>query len=327
MTLRDTDRPPRRPLVVTVSERVCGKIWASMPAVVRTVVGDGARVLPRARLLPRLALIVAGLVAVMVGVFPVILALAHQLALGSFTPLAIFVPSAAVGLLLACRRPDNPIGWLLLAGVGAGIVGTDAGYYAWAVYGVGHRGVPLGAVAVVLGESWQVVLLAALPLVILLFPDGLPRSRAWKSVVIAFVGLAVVAFGCALALGINAVISGHLDARTVNNGPGGGLLLNQPASTRWLSLVVSAFDAAFVLLLFGAAIHQLVSYRHADGVRRQQLKCLMGGALVCVLAARSGAVREPGLVADLADLVAGPVDRAVRPSGQHRHRCASLPAL
>ena len=265
-----------------------------MPAAARTVVGDGTRGLPRASLLPRLALVVAGLVAVLVGVFPAILALARQLALGSFTPLAIFVPFAAVGFLLARRRPGNPIGWLLLAGVGAGIVGTDAGYYAWAIYGVGHRGLPLGPVAVVLGESWQVVLLAAWPLVILLFPDGVPRSRALKRVVVAFVGFAVVAFGCALALGVNAVIGGHLNAQTVNNGPGGGLLLNQPANTQWLRLVGSAFDAAFGLLLLAAVVYQLASYRRADGMRRQQLKCMMGGALVCVLALVALPFANPG---------------------------------
>jgi len=109
---------------------------------------------------PTVALTLGLFVGLALAAFAPILALARQLVLGSFTPVAVFLPCAAVGFVIARRRPSNPIGWLLLAGIGAGILGTDAGYYAWAAYGVRH-GLPLGWLAVLVGESWSIILLLA----------------------------------------------------------------------------------------------------------------------------------------------------------------------
>ena len=76
----------------------------------------------------------------------------------------------------------------------------------------------------------------------------------------------------------------RLDAGTVNNGPGGGLLYNQPAGTRWLGVVPTLSVGLAVVLIVAAMIHQVVSYRRAEGVRRQQLKCIAAALIVCVLA-------------------------------------------
>jgi hypothetical protein len=85
---------------------------------------------------PRTALVVGAFVLVLLAAFRPILSLAHELSLGSYgAPYAVYLSFAAVGFLIARRRPRNPVGWLMLAGIGAGIVGTDAGYYAWAAYG------------------------------------------------------------------------------------------------------------------------------------------------------------------------------------------------
>ena len=232
--------------------------------------------------------------ALLVAAFAPILALAQQFALGSFTPLAIYTPFAAVGFVLARRRPRNPIGWLLLGGIGAGVLGTDAGYYAWAAYGVGRHGLPLAWLAVVLGESWQVLVVMALPLVILLFPDGLPPSRAWRCVVRGFAGLGAISVACNVGLATTALVDERLNANTVNNGPGGGLLFNQPASTRWLTIVPSVFDVAAGLLIVAAVLYQVIEYRRAVGVQRQQLRWLMGGGIVCVVAIGLLPTANPG---------------------------------
>src|SRR3984893_15239421 len=233
---------------------------------------------------PSTALVVGIVVAVLLAAFVPVLALARQLSLGSFTPVVIYAPCAAVGFLIARRRPSNPIGWLLLVGIGSGVLGTDAGYYAWAVYGVGRHGLPLAWLAVLLGESWQIMVVMALPLVILLFPDGLPRPRVWKRVVVGFVSLAAISLACNLAFAATAPLDHRVNANTVNNGPGGGLLLNQPPGTHWLTIIPAAFDAAAGLLLVASVVHQVSCYRGTRGEQRQQLRWLMSGGIVCVVA-------------------------------------------
>lgn len=233
------------------------------------------------------ALVVGAFVVVLLAAFPPILLLAHELSLGSYgAPYAIYISFASVGFVIARRRPSNPIGWLMLAGIGAGILGTDAGYYAWAAYGVRHHGLPLDWLALAIGEVWGTsTVLAAFPLVILLLPDGAPLSRAWRRVVAGFLGLVAAGLACKLALVAIALAGHHLNANTVNNGPGGGLLYNLPSATRWLTVASTPSNVAAIVLVVVAVAHQVISYRRASGMHRQQLKCVMCGLTVCVLAA------------------------------------------
>ena len=243
---------------------------------------------------PTTASIVVLVEAVLLAAFTPNLALAHELSLGSYTPVAIFLPCTAVGFVIARRRPSNPIGWLLLVGVGAGILGTDAGYYAWAAYGIRAHGLPLAWLAVLIGESWWITLLLAFPLVLLLFPDGLPPARAWRLIVLAFVSLAAISVACELALAVTALLGDDVNAHTVNDGPGGQLLYALPASTHWLAIVPKVFDAAAGLMILAAVIHQVLSYRRSRGVRRQQMKWLSAGGIVCVVAIALVPSSNPG---------------------------------
>ena len=71
-------------------------------------------------------------------------------------------PGVMVGILLAARRPQNPIGWMLLAFYFLAIV--PVGDYAIIDYRLHHGHLPLGPVAVVALASWPVwlVLIAVL---------------------------------------------------------------------------------------------------------------------------------------------------------------------
>ena len=84
--------------------------------------------------------------------------------------------------MLAHRLPCNPLGWLMLTG---GLANATMGLgQEWAVYvSVGHRDLP-GATLAGWWSTWPfIVSLAALPLTLLLFPDGRLPSRRWRPVV------------------------------------------------------------------------------------------------------------------------------------------------
>jgi signal transduction histidine kinase len=100
-----------------------------------------------------------------------------------------------VGALIASRHPRNAIGWLfcVIATVFAVLAFTDEFV---------TRGLFTGSMAFVLPLAWlqswlPVLALEAIPLVLLLFPDGRPPSRRWRTLVWAigaFTSLAVLGF-------------------------------------------------------------------------------------------------------------------------------------
>ena len=91
-----------------------------------------------------------------------------------------FVTFAALGALLASRRPRNPIGWILcLSPLALGISGLAVGWYIHAFYA--HPGAQLPPAALVWLANWVWapgfgLLITA---VLLLFPDGRLPSRRW----------------------------------------------------------------------------------------------------------------------------------------------------
>jgi hypothetical protein len=232
---------------------------------------------------PTTALAVGLVEAALLVAFAPILVVAHQFTLSNFgTPFLIETPYVAVGFLVARRQPQTPIGWLLLMVGGATALSGDSSYYASAVYGL-HRALPLGPLALLLGNSMTQFALLALPLVILVFPDGRLPSRLWRWVVAVYLVLGAVGVAGQVAFAASALIGHHVNAHTVSPG-GGSILVNQPSGTRWLSHLDAPALGACLLLILASVVVQVRNYRLSAGVRRQQMKSLMGGATVCVLA-------------------------------------------
>ena len=220
------------------------------------------------------------MVVVLAAAAAVLSALAGQLSINITTGGVIVLTFAGVGLLIARRQPGNPIGWMMVTFTLVYVLGGAANYYAVLYYGLGHRGLPLAALALLLG-SVQVPSFAMVPVVILLFPDGRVRGRRWRWAVRAYAGL--VAFVLAGTVAVAAVaLAGH----TVRMSPTGTLtssshlaqwLTNPPA---WLSGPVVG---AIVIIGLSFVGHQMLSWRRAGGDRRQQLKWLAcGGAVAAV---------------------------------------------
>jgi signal transduction histidine kinase len=180
---------------------------------------------------------------------------------------------ATVGLVLALRRPGNPIGWLY---GGAGL--------AWA-YTVPvspwidqlvreHRPVPLVAqfVAATGDMSWAPAITLGITLPALLLPDGHLRSRRWWLVVFASVT------GSALIILAGPLAPGPLEEMGIDNpfglaGPVGkvaAVLTTVGVLLHWLSLPA-------------AAVCVVLRFRSSRGVERQQMRWVAAGAAAAVV--------------------------------------------
>jgi hypothetical protein len=200
---------------------------------------------------------------------------------------------ATVGLVLALRRPGNPIGWLYGA---AGL--------AWA-YTVPvqpwidqlvreHRPLPLVTqlVAATGDLSWAPAIGLGVTLPALLLPNGHLRSRRWRLVVITSVnGLVLITVAGPLA-------PGPLEEMGIDNPFG----LAEPAGT-----VAGVLTIVGVLLhwwsLPPAAVCVLLRFRSSRGVERQQMRWVAAGIAgavgLMVIGVPSGLGLAPGWISNL----------------------------
>jgi hypothetical protein len=128
-------------------------------------------------------------------------------------------------------------------------------------------------------------LYATLPLVILLFPDGVLGSSRWRWVLRAYL---VAVFG--LVVSSYAVVVMVILAHRVQMDASGGLAaMDTPSgSTAWLARVLSlTFPVliAFWVLFVGRLV---LNFLRAEGERRQQLKWLLSGSAVSLACGITG---------------------------------------
>ncbi len=177
------------------------------------------------------------------------------------------------GLPIARRRPDNPIGWLLLAGALLSAI-QFAGHY-YAVYGViaSPGAVPQAWVGVWL-ESWiwvpTMAAVGAFPL--LVFPTGRLPSRRWRPWAIIL--------GAAVASGTLGLALGFWRRATLPRQEG----LVPPGAP---GIVAAMAAVGIILLVVGfasASAAVIVRFRHSTGLERQQLKWLALAAGVVAVA-------------------------------------------
>ncbi|MFY9931343.1 MAG: hypothetical protein WAK82_25425 [Streptosporangiaceae bacterium] len=191
----------------------------------------------------------------------------------------VVVSVALVGIVVARRQPGNPLGWMFLALAALSALGVGAGAYAVLSYPLGHH-LPLGVAAVFLALYWCPVIVA-FPLVILLFPDGRLPSPRWRPVLWSY-----LAVGACWPVSVYAVAIGAVAAGDLHIDPGGDLrAVDDPAgSSAWLGSVEAVVLPVLAVFWLVFVARQVLSWRRADGERRQQLKWLMSGAAVCMAA-------------------------------------------
>jgi hypothetical protein len=192
-----------------------------------------------------------------------------------------FLVFAGMGVLIAARRPHNPIGWMFIA-VGFlflfPVFATD--YALHALYS-NPGSLPAGAFAA-WATTWSWLLgIGAFAMVVLLFPDGRLSTRRWRPlawVVVADTLISVLAVAVLLW-------------------PERGLQLvgvwEQASTTRTDSAlrIISIGFPVLIIAMLAAVVSLLLRFRRSRGEERQQLKWVVyGGSLPLVINLVTGLV-------------------------------------
>jgi hypothetical protein len=186
------------------------------------------------------------------------------------------VAFAAVGVVVARREPCNPIGWLLLGASVAMTLGTIGPEYAYVDYTIHHGRLPLGAVGVLLSQAW-VYAFMTLPLIVLLFPDGRLGSR-WRWPMRAYLFAVVVYVAGTLNVAVVA-----LSLRMPISSGGNLVGSSHPrGSAAWAGPTQDAITVFFAVFCVASVVDRVLSFRSANGERRQQLKWLGAGGATAI---------------------------------------------
>jgi signal transduction histidine kinase len=185
---------------------------------------------------------------------------------------ALILLFAAMGALVAGRRPRNPIGWILcVAALGWSIAKLAAAYTVYGRYV--HQGNLPGLSWSAWASSWIWApgLVLAVTFLFLLFPDGRLPSRRWRPMAwLAGAAGAGVLLGSALAPGSMGPLHDQANPIAVSD----NAVLEALAKYGWLALAGSAF---------GCVASIVVRYRRSAGDERQQLKWFGGGACLAAV--------------------------------------------
>ncbi|MGH2685086.1 MAG: ATP-binding protein [Actinomycetota bacterium] len=168
---------------------------------------------------------------------------------------------AAVGYLLASRRPANAIGWIfLIAGVASAFQALAQEYATFASTVGDARGVALGAWV----DAWiWVPITGAISIYVVgLFPTGHVPSRGWRWVPwVGGIGILVFAAGFAIAPRTDTGIANPVV--TIDRG---------------LSDVFAAGGLLYLAAVLGAVASLVVRFRRSRGDERQQLRWFVAAA-------------------------------------------------
>jgi len=202
----------------------------------------------------------------------------------TITTMLFLLAFATVGALVASRRPEHPIGWILLA---CGVL-FAAGGIAVTIDPDSRD----AAAQWVSGWVWGAGAFLALTLPFLLFPDGKLPSRRWR-----IVGWAAVT-GIVTFVVSNMFEPGSMADTTVRNPLG----LELGGAGRTFFAALRGAGAAIVIV---AGICSVVSlffrYHRAERTEREQLRWLMyAGAIVVIAVFAQGPASEGASTPELA---------------------------
>jgi hypothetical protein len=214
----------------------------------------------------------AGLIVTLVVTRPITTAV---LAEGALYALVFPLAYGTIGLVLALRRPANPIGWLYAA---SGLVwAVEVPWQPWVDQLIlDHRPLPVAAqVVAVTGEFiWAPAVALGITLPALLVPNGRLRSPRWRVVAIAAVTAATLG---PLAAWFSPVETAETPLPIDNPFGLSGAAGTVAAVVGFTGLVVHTACLPAALLCV------VLRFRAPRGVERQQLRWIAAGATVAVI--------------------------------------------
>ncbi len=200
---------------------------------------------------------------------------------------AIFLAMAGVGALVGSRKPESPIGWLLL--VSSCVIASAFVASAYATYGYRvDDGLPLLPWAAWMSTwPWPLGIGLMVTFLFLLFPDGSLPSRRWKPVSWAS-GIAIVVVCVSVA-----VMPGRLEGTPAVNP------LGIPGTREVFDATAGIAFFALAALAVASVASLLVRFRHAVGEERKQIAWfLFAAALLLVDLLIDGVMEAMGVVHD-----------------------------
>ena len=184
---------------------------------------------------------------------------------------ALVVIDVTVGAIVASRRPENPVGWLLcLSGV---FVSTSSFTSQYAIYALLAQpgSLPAGE-ALAWIAAWQLLVMIGLQVsYLLLFPTGRLPSERWRPLVWLIVAFVVV--GVILSAFSSDAYLGSLDS--IRNPLG-----IEGFTYFWKALLYTVSPLLFVAV----ALSVFMRLHRAVGVERQQIKWLAYAAAIFAMA-------------------------------------------
>ena len=227
---------------------------------------------------PAMAVALAGMVLALLAVSIPLGVMDHSPVSSGGGSLVLAPVFGAVGFVVAWRRPDNRLGWLLLGAVGFLVLSGAAGSYAVLDYRLHHGSLPLGWVAVLLQPGWAPAI-ALFGLTVLLFPDGRLPSRRWRWALWAYLAVAALWIAGTVVISVWAIAGHHVQVDS-----GGNLLaIDHPTGwAAWWGTVQGLFFPLLGVCWLASLAGQVLSYRRSSGERREQLKWLIGGSAIAV---------------------------------------------
>jgi signal transduction histidine kinase len=173
------------------------------------------------------------------------------------------------GALVASRRPQNPIGWILCGGgVLGAIQAVGAAYGFWALAVEGGR--PAGALWGAWLDEWAwIPIVGSLGFIAAIFPDGRFLSARWRRVVLAG------AAGTAAATVLSALVPDLTIYTTAPNPIG--------VDVEWLPDVAGASVMLMMFLVVAGTAGAFARFRRSSGDEREQLKWLASSVALVAL--------------------------------------------
>jgi MFS family permease len=192
----------------------------------------------------------------------------------AFNAVVISAAFSTVGVMVASRRPKNPIGWIMCAGgLGAALGGLTDAYAIYLLFSSPEKQMPVAALSAWLSLWITTASFNSFLLLLLLFPNGRLPSRRWRPV------LWLVVFVMVAESLVSAFVDGRfIGFRNIEN-PYHVVALD-PLGGAYLAYAQSPLSILAVLL---PAIALVARFRVSRGVERQQLKWFVSSGILVAL--------------------------------------------